>query len=320
MNPPPISTFHVEPADYAADFKDLRAVREPVFVIEQNVPVEHEWDALDPTSHHVIARDVKNRPIGAGRLTPERKIGRMAVLREWRGQGVGKALLQALIEQAQALGWLEVTLNSQVRAIRFYEKFGFQPFGEPFEEAGIMHCQMRMKLEPMPSQDIPWVPRASVKAVDFNHLETVIQASLQLIADARHELIVYTYDLEPALYANPAIIDAFKHFAITSQGGVVRLLVQNPMLAQQHVPPILTLTQRLPSTFIFRAPEDPEDMHYSSIYLANDRDGYLFCLRRDRFEGHWSPRLPSQSRQLHELFNRVWERSRPCTEFRALEI
>src|SRR5437868_3513926 len=114
--------FRIEPADYTADLKDLRAVREPVFVIEQNVTLELEWDELDPRSHHVIARDAEQRPIGTGRLTPEHKIGRMAVLKPWRGRGVGDALLRALIEKARELGWSEVTLNSQASATGFYQK------------------------------------------------------------------------------------------------------------------------------------------------------------------------------------------------------
>ena len=109
--------FRVEPADYTADFKDLRAVREPVFVVEQNVPLELEWDDLDPLCHHVIARDAQHRPIGTGRLTPEHKIGRLAVLREWRGKGVGDALLGALIDQARRFAWPEVSLHAQVDAI-----------------------------------------------------------------------------------------------------------------------------------------------------------------------------------------------------------
>ena len=124
--------FRVEPADYAADFKDLRAVREPVFVQEQQVPLEEEWDDLDPQCVHVIARDDAHHPIGTGRLTPKHKIGRMAVLREWRGKGVGEALLLALIERAREAGLREVSLNAQVGALGFYQKFGFVPFGERF--------------------------------------------------------------------------------------------------------------------------------------------------------------------------------------------
>ena len=148
MNSIPQADFRVEPADYTVDFKDLRSIREPVFVVEQQVPLEEEWDALDPKCHHVIARDAQNRAIGTGRLTPEHKIGRMAVLPEWRGKGVGEALLLALIEKARELGLREVTLNAQVGALGFYEKFGFAPYGERFEEAGIEHQAMRLELEP----------------------------------------------------------------------------------------------------------------------------------------------------------------------------
>ena len=70
MNLLPLAEYRVEPADYVADFKDLRSVREPVFVVEQQVPLELEWDALDPQCQHVVARDDQHRPIGTGRLTP----------------------------------------------------------------------------------------------------------------------------------------------------------------------------------------------------------------------------------------------------------
>src|SRR5215475_5068922 len=117
--------FHVEPADWSTDLAALRAVRDPVFIDEQHVPVEDEQDALDPKSRHVLARDAEGQPIGTGRLTPERTIGRMAVVKEWRGRGVGEALLNALLEQARALGYPDVELHAQVHAIPFYEKFGF---------------------------------------------------------------------------------------------------------------------------------------------------------------------------------------------------
>ena len=96
------------------------------------MPLELEWDDLDPRSHHVLARDRDGHPIGTGRLTPEHKIGRMAVLPAWRGKGVGEGLLLALIEKARQLAWPEVSLHAQVDAIGFYAKFGFQAYGERF--------------------------------------------------------------------------------------------------------------------------------------------------------------------------------------------
>jgi predicted GNAT family N-acyltransferase len=312
--------FRVEPADYHADLDDLRAIREPVFVVEQNVPIELEWDELDPLCHHVIARDNAHRPIGTGRLTPEHKIGRMAVLPAWRGKGVGDALLAALIEQARDLGWTEVKLNAQVGAIGFYEKFGFTSYGDEYEEAGIQHRSMALALTPKPAGGRPPATARgpSQRPIEFDQADAAIAATERLILEARRELVVYTRDLEHALYARPAIVEAFKQFAISGRGGVARILVQDPVLAQRQPHPLLALAQRLPTAFQFRTPVDPEDMQYASVYLASDHDGYLFRLLGSRFEGDWSPALPARNRQLLDHFGRVWERCRPCTEFRAL--
>ena len=99
-------TFTVEAIEYEAGLPDLRRVRETVFVQEQGVPLALEWDELDPLCHHVVARDARGEAIGTGRLTPKRTIGRMAVLRDWRGRGVGDALLRELLGQAiRDYGW-----------------------------------------------------------------------------------------------------------------------------------------------------------------------------------------------------------------------
>lgn len=312
----PISDFRVEPADYQVDFRDLRAVREPVFVVEQNVPIEEEWDAMDPLCHHVIARDINNVPIGTGRLTPEHKIGRMAVLKEWRGKEVGAALLQALIDKAREIGLHEVSLNSQVSAIGFYEKFGFVSFGEEFEEAGIKHRKMKLSIEPFEQR--PAGMSMAARMQDFDTSAQLQEACLQIISGARRGLTIYTRDLEHSLYANPVILEALKQFGIDSRGGVARILVQDTSAARSQPHALLSLSQRLSSVFQFRTPIDAEDLQYPSAFITNDRDGYCFRLLDGRYEGDWSPSLPARNKQLVEHFNRVWERSRPCTEFRAL--
>jgi predicted GNAT family N-acyltransferase len=260
MSALPDTGFRVEPADYAADFKDLRAVREPVFVVEQNVPLEMEWDELDPMCRHVIARDDQHQPIGTGRLTPEHKIGRMAVLKEWRGRGVGEALLLALIEQARDLGLPQVSLHAQVDAIGFYEKFGFESYGERFEEAGIQHQSMRLALAPkgIERREGPRPRGPSQPATDFEGLDAVRERVLELIRGARRDIVVYSRDLEPAIYAHPAIVQAFKEFAISGRGGVARFVVQDPALARRSPHPLLALAQRLSTAFEIRTPTDPE--------------------------------------------------------------
>ena len=316
----PSPDFRVEPADYSADFKDLRSIREPVFVVEQQVPIKEEWDALDPQCQHVIARDAQHQPIGTGRLTPERKIGRMAVLRDWRGRGVGEALLQALIARARELGWTEVSLNAQVGALGFYEKFGFVPYGERFEEAGIQHLAMRLALDPTPPAPRPpaRVRGAATPAEDFEGLDATLRAVRSLANAARRDLVIYTRDLEPSVYADPGVLDALKAFAVAGRGGAIRILVQDPAAAQRQPHPLIALAQRLPSIISLRTPQEPEELQYPSVYVANDVDGYLFRLLGSRHEGDWSPALPGRSRQLVELFQRTWERARASTELRNL--
>lgn len=125
-------------------------VRRKVFVEEQQCPPEEEWDEYDAVATHFAALDDEGRAIGSARLVchgEAGKVGRMAVLREWRGQGVGQALLEATLEEARRLGLKWVYLHAQTHAEGFYSRFGFQPEGELFQEAGIEHVRMSRRLE-----------------------------------------------------------------------------------------------------------------------------------------------------------------------------
>lgn len=137
--------YTLRPAGWEQDAAALRRIREEVFVREQRVPPALEWDGLDETCLHVLAL-AGDHPIGTARMLPDGHIGRMAVLRPWRGRGVGGALLSYLLECARAQGLREVRLNAQVHAIPFYQRFGFNAQGEPFLDAGIPHRRMTRRL------------------------------------------------------------------------------------------------------------------------------------------------------------------------------
>jgi predicted GNAT family N-acyltransferase len=134
--------FTIRDVAWAQEEEKLRAVRLAVFVVEQNIPEEHEWDEHDPVSAHALAEDRGGVPIGCGRLLRDGHIGRLAVLSDWRGQGVGAALLLHLIELARQRGHARVLLNAQEHAVPFYARYGFAPSGAPFMEAGIPHQEM----------------------------------------------------------------------------------------------------------------------------------------------------------------------------------
>lgn len=125
---------------------DAQAVRTAVFVVEQSIPADLEWDVMDVQCLHAVAYDEKGRAIGTGRLLPDGHIGRMAVVSIARGEGIGAAILRALIEQARHRGKILVQLNAQISAEAFYRREGFVREGELFLEAGIEHVHMSKML------------------------------------------------------------------------------------------------------------------------------------------------------------------------------
>lgn len=124
----------------------LRAIREAVFIREQNVPEELEWDEMDGGSRHALALSINGDAIGCGRILPNGHIGRIAVLPQWRNRRVGTAIMEALLEEARARGLKQVDVNAQVQALPFYHNFGFVEYGEVFMDAGMPHRKMKLDL------------------------------------------------------------------------------------------------------------------------------------------------------------------------------
>ena len=138
--------LRIELMEWAAARAEASRIRTTVFVEEQRVPVDIEWDDQDEKSLHALAYTSSGEAIATGRLLPDGHIGRMAVLKKWRGQGVGGAILQRLLAAARERGDREIELFAQTHAIPFYRRYGFVENGEVFEEAGIPHQAMRRTL------------------------------------------------------------------------------------------------------------------------------------------------------------------------------
>ncbi|MBI4207818.1 MAG: GNAT family N-acetyltransferase [Betaproteobacteria bacterium] len=142
------SALTVRLVDWHAHRAELHAIRRAVFIEEQRVPEELEWDEVDARCGHVLAFSPEDAPIGTGRLLPDGSIGRMAVLKAWRGRGVGSAILGMLLSLARKEGFDAVRLHAQTHAVGFYAKHGFAVTGDEFMEAGIPHRTMMLRLEP----------------------------------------------------------------------------------------------------------------------------------------------------------------------------
>ena len=132
--------------DWNALGADAGALRKQVFVEEQKIPAELEWDAADPQCLHAVAYNRLGLPLATGRLVPYSpgvgKIGRMAVAATVRGSRIGRAVLDALVQAARERGHAQVLLHAQCSAAPFYLRAGFTQQGEVFEEAGIGHVAM----------------------------------------------------------------------------------------------------------------------------------------------------------------------------------
>ena len=126
--------------------REAQAIRTTVFIDEQKIPADMEWDAADASCVHAVAYNRFGLPLATGRLLEHvpgtAKIGRMAVLPAMRGSGVGRAVLDALMAAARQRGEREVLLHAQTSAEAFYQRSGFQARGPRFEEAGIGHVEM----------------------------------------------------------------------------------------------------------------------------------------------------------------------------------
>lgn len=138
--------FNFEIVTWQDAEREIRFVRDAVFVEELGISAELEWDGPDANYFYVIARDGAGSPVGIGRIGSDGHIGRMAVLPAFRGKGIGGDILNNLLQIANANKLGNVWLNAQIAVTAFYAKYGFGPVGNKFKEAGIGHIKMELQL------------------------------------------------------------------------------------------------------------------------------------------------------------------------------
>ncbi len=134
-------------AGWESDRPAIESVRRRVFIEEQGIPEREEWDSTDPTCQHVLAFMGNRDAVGTGRVDAAGNIGRVAVIPPYRGTGIGTAIMRCLIRLARDAGLDEVHLNAQASAVGFYQRLGFRPEGPEFDEVGIPHRRMRLKVD-----------------------------------------------------------------------------------------------------------------------------------------------------------------------------
>ncbi|MEY3884025.1 MAG: hypothetical protein RIS87_1667 [Pseudomonadota bacterium] len=143
----PIHKLKINHVQWSEFEESLRTIRTKVFIEEQQVPIDLEWDSQDTSAQHLLVLTSTNEPIACARLLNNGSIGRMAVLKEWRGLGLGAKLLIKAIAFHRQQGISVITLSAQVHAIPFYQKAGFEVISTPYLDAGILHVDMHLMPE-----------------------------------------------------------------------------------------------------------------------------------------------------------------------------
>jgi predicted GNAT family N-acyltransferase len=321
--------FTIRRADWGQDRAALRSVRLAVFVQEQGVPEQLEWDSEDASAIHFLGLNAQGVPIATARLLPTGQIGRMAVLPQWRGRGIGTALLREILRLAVAGDRPAPFLNAQVSAQTFYERQGFIVEGEIFEEAGIPHRRMVL---PPTQQDAekagltlaPPQPPGQVLGRDAgpqwrNGRLAIRETSLQLADQARRSLALLSRDLDPPIYDNAEFVAAVRRLALRRKNLPVRVLLLDPGPAIQGGHRLLPLIQRLSSRCEIRAVPDDQPSRLDAFLVA-DGQGYLRRPLADTWDATADFRAPLEARRLEAEFQTLWDRAEPHPGLRRLYL
>lgn len=291
--------FRIAALDPVHDGAELRALRAAAGTAADPTDAAAALDAL---GDHLVARSDHGRAVGAARLGADRRIAVLTVLPDWRGRGVGSALLRGLIEEAQRRHWPQLELQAPAAALAFCARHGFLP-----PPGGVAATAEAVPLR-----------RRFDGAVAVEDVAMALAASIAVLAQARRQVLIHSRALDPGLLDDPRVLEQLRRFAVAGHAKQVRVLLHDAAAPQRAGAPLLGLAQRLPSVFQFREVSDPVDRSDATAYLVNEGGGYYFRGLGHRYDGETDLLGGGRARQLRTTFERVWERARPCSELRAL--
>lgn len=301
-----MNEIKVRLTDWSHDRVGIRSVRTRVFIDEQKVPEELEWDEIDGNCMHALAF-AADEPVGTGRLTAEGYIGRMAVLPDWRGRGVGARILETLMAAARTRGDRICRLNAQTYAMGFYARYGFRPEGEEFMEAGIPHRRMVLHFS------------AATRDESVHGHEALAAALADLARRARTSFLFYAADLAPRVTDRSELVDVLRTLALSSSRARIRLLCADAHDAARDGHALLRLAFRIPSRLEVRRLL-PEEEPPADVYAVADLTAAYYQPRAQSPTATLALDSPLFARELTRRFDALWERGEPEPEARRLGI
>ncbi len=288
----------------------LREIREQVFIVEQNVPVELEWDGLDEQAEHFLAF-YEGEVAGCARLLSGNKIGRMAVLKKFRKKGLGFKLLESIKRYASQKRVTLLSLSAQCHAYEFYQSAGFNACSTPYLEAGISHIDMECRVFSQHEGLSKFKFKQDTKSY-CSQTNEVTKGYLELmLSQTRHSLVLCINNLYLDIYKQPEVIEKIKVLAKENRHFKLQVLIdQYHPTNNDH--PLLRLISRLPTFCEIRINQEPllDKIIFDKLASIEYRQGNSkVCFSNKANLDHF---LVS--------FNRNWERAKNASGTRRLAI
>lgn len=315
--------------------QELHAIRHAVFVEEQSVSAEEEFDGQDEHCLHFLAVNQAGVALGCARLQANGKVERMAVLENSRHLGIGRKLLTSVIESATTSGLTDLYLHAQLHAEPFYRRMGFLPQGETFVEANIDHVRMTLALAIPFARTIapratatpstrPEQPTAAANTTDlgqtsFNGREEALAALALYVTKPRRTLYLYSQHLDNSLFDNSDVIAGLSAFVRAAPPNQLKVLIHSSELAVARGHRLVELARRLESKVEIRLV--PNDMASEErTFLCWDNKGFWLLPDYSNYSGQTNDADPVLASRLAGEFERTWQRSLSDPELRLLGL
>ena len=301
--------IQILPRRWNDDSAALAAIRREVFIDEQNVPEDLEWDGEDTYARHWLAL-INNEPVGTVRLLRNGHVGRMAVRKAWRNQGIGAALLRAVIGEAFAQDLRELFLHAQTHAVDFYARHGFIAEGPEFMDAGIPHRTMRLLLHPQ-------------RRLGQDHGRFAVtrprEVALDLVQQAQRHVRILSNALDPDIYDNAELAAALSQLVRNYRGADIRILIVDSSGLAQTSHALVALAKRLSSAIKIRKINAPNEVLPENYLIADGRG--LLCLSLRETALSWADyNNKPLANEYTQTFDEMWNHAQEDPYLRVLHV